>query len=84
MVEIQTYHGQDAIVAQFVFPFLAQAIFREIAARVVSLQSIEHFDVISMIDKKNCCRFVKEYLRNEVKKVKNLQRNHSPAALGSF
>ena len=52
-------HGKDAIVAQFVFPFLAQAIFRKIAARVVSLQSIEHFDVISMIDKKNCCRFVK-------------------------
>ena len=52
-------HGKDAIVAQFVFPFLAQAIFRKIAARVVSLQSIEHFDVTSMIDKKNCCRFVK-------------------------
>ena len=51
--------GKDAIVAQFVSPFLAQAIFQEITARVVSLQSIEHFDVISMIHKKNCCRFVK-------------------------
>ena len=71
----RTDHGKDAIVEQFVFPFLAQAIFREIAARVVSLQSIEHFDVISMINEKNCCRFVDE--------VKTLQRNHSPAALGS-
>ena len=52
-------HGKDAVVAQFVFLFLAQAIFRKIAACVVSLQSIEHFDVISMIDKKSCCRFVK-------------------------
>ena len=45
----RTDHGKDAMVAQFVFPFLVQAIFWE----------IEHFDVISMIDKKNCCRFVK-------------------------
>ena len=52
-------HGKDAIVTQFVFPFFVQAIFQEIAAHVVSLQSIEHFYVISMIDKKNCCRFVK-------------------------
>ena len=44
---------------QFVFLFLALAIFWEIAPRVVSPQSTEHFDVISMIDKKNCCRFVK-------------------------
>ena len=44
----------------YLFPlFLAQAIFREITARVVSLQSIEHFNVISMIDKKNCGLFVK-------------------------
>jgi len=48
----RTDHEKYAIVAQFVFPFLAQAIFREIAARVVSLQSIEHFDVISMINEK--------------------------------
>ena len=48
----RTDHGKDALVAQFVFPFFVQAILREIAARVVSLQSIEHFDVISMIEKK--------------------------------
>ena len=48
----RTDHGKDAFVALFVFLFLQQAIFREIAARMVSLQSIEHYCYY-------CCRFVK-------------------------
>ena len=41
------------------FPLPCASDFPRNCGRVVSLQSIEHFDVIFMIDKKNCCRFVK-------------------------
>ena len=76
-----TDHGNDVMVAQFVFLFLARAIFRETSTEM---------------DEKNCDCYCKKTNRqqfsivctlidhrNDVKMFKTLQWNHSSAARGS-